>query len=322
MQRIRNERLRSDSREEITPATNPVLFVGAPRSGTTAIFERFAVHPELAWVSNYSRLFPKWLAVNLARRIFDNDNWHVVGAKNQFGDKHWFNWLLPRPDESYAFWESHTRKDFSHSYLLGEIPDEAVIRRLRLAFARIALYQGKHRVSSKLTGPGRICYLNRVFPDAYFVHVVRDAFAVVRSLLHVDFWIQGGGYERPWWNNGLTAADLEYWNASEQDPAVLAALQWRRIVETTTDEARALAPERFISVRYEDFCDNPDETITRIWKLTGLGIPSRACIEEPIRTRSYGNAWSTSEVKKILGAIEPMYSKLGYSPPQTADGLR
>ena len=49
----------------------PIFVVGMPRSGTTAFFEDFSSHPDLAWMSNYSRMFPGVSMVNGLHRIFD-----------------------------------------------------------------------------------------------------------------------------------------------------------------------------------------------------------------------------------------------------------
>ena len=64
----------------------PIIFVGAPRSGTTAIFESFSLHPDLAWLSNYSKVFPRLLITNAVRRLFDNSHWQIRGTKDQFSE--------------------------------------------------------------------------------------------------------------------------------------------------------------------------------------------------------------------------------------------
>ena len=53
----------------------PIFIVGAPRSGTTLLYDLLAQHPTLGWFSNYSlkkfmtKEFQRF--VNLRRRIFD-----------------------------------------------------------------------------------------------------------------------------------------------------------------------------------------------------------------------------------------------------------
>ena len=99
----------------------PILFVGAPRSGTTACFEHFASHPNLAWVMNYARVLPGFPSINLLRRLLDNRFVSLLGKKNQFDDVAWFNRALPRPDEAYRFWNLHACENFDRRFLLGEV---------------------------------------------------------------------------------------------------------------------------------------------------------------------------------------------------------
>ena len=122
-------------------------------------------------------------------------------------------------------------------------------------------FQGRSRFVTKITGPPRIGYLTSVFPDAIFVHVVRDGRAVVNSLLNVDFWIEGGGYDRPWWRNGLQEGWETEWKSFGSSPISLAALQWRTIMEVTDWERRRISSNQYFEVRYEDFLADPHRTL-------------------------------------------------------------
>lgn len=290
----------------------PIIFIGAPRSGTTAIFERFARHPDLAWVSNYSRIAPTWPRINAIRRLFDNGLFTVRGEKRQFKDQSSIRRFLPRPDESYEFWNAYTCPGFDRDFLLEARPDERVARRLQDALERVRRAQGRARITAKLTGPGRVSYLSGALPEARFVHIIRDGLDVVRSLLHVSFWREGGGMDEPWWSGGMTPADLDLWRRSGRDPGVLAAILWRRIVATTRDEAaRCLQAEgRYLEVFYEDFRRDPDRSLERIHEFSALEYlrPDRSLV----RNREYESEWSSEYVDLLLEAMEPTYSELGY----------
>lgn len=85
-----------------------------------------------------------------------------------------------------------------------------------------------------------------------------------------------GGGVKPWWQNGLTEGDLRDWDDSGRSAAALAAIQWRRVVQTTDDEKKALGADRFIEVRYEDFVQSPVEVVGEIFKQCGLETSPRA----------------------------------------------
>ncbi len=73
--------------------------------------------------------------------------------------------------------------------------------------------------------------LNRLYPQAYFIHVIRDPRAVVASNLALK--------QEPW---GWIGADKDH---------VDLALKWKQGIEKS-DRAENLLQERFIEVRYED----------------------------------------------------------------------
>lgn len=290
----------------------PILFVGAPRSGTTVIFEHFSLHPDLAWVSNYSKLFPRLASVNLIRRLFDNSLINVRGQKNQFNDVSIINKLLPRPDESYPFWNAFACKGFDRAFLLDRTATPTERSQLRRALSAVLKYQARAHVTAKLTGPGRIKYLNSVWPDVQVVHVIRDGFDVIKSLLNEDFWKDQNGYDTPWWEGGLDPDELKKWEASGKDPAELAALQWRTIIETTRSEARECMGDRYIELKYEDFLADSVGEIQKIYSRFGLDNAKATPKLLEKRNKSHQNTWTPEEVKRLQRWMSPAYEDLGY----------
>ena len=149
---------------------------------------------------------------------------------------------------------------------------------------RVMRYQGKPRFVAKITGPTRISYLNSIFPDALFIHVVRDGRAVVNSLMKVSWWKKLGGYEKPWWRNGLTDEDFKVCQRYDNSPIVLTAIQWRRIMLIARQEAAAIDPSRYIEVRYEDALRDPISCIDKLVDFSQL--PRSKKVHDYIRTKS------------------------------------
>ena len=248
----------------------PVFFIGFPRSGTTIIFETFVRAPEFGWLANYAEMWPSVISANVLCRLLDNRFVHLRGHKKQYGRVRFGNRYLPQPVEAYEFWDYFTGINFSRDYLLGQSANATVRRRIREALRKSMLYQGKTRFATKLTGPGRIKYLLSLFPDAQFIHVIRDGRAAVESLLRVEFWQDKGGMDAPFWINGLEAVAIDDWNKSGRDPVVLAAHQWKRIVETTREEARALSQGRYAEVKYEDYVASSQSVTGELMSWAGL----------------------------------------------------
>lgn len=246
----------------------PVFFIGMPRSGTTIVFERFIEHKEFGWLSNYSEMSPGLPAMNLLRPLFDNKIINLRGHKKQYSNVRLGNRYLPQAVEAYNFWDLYTRKDFSTSFLHGEKAENVEIERTCKAVYKTLKYQGKYRFVTKLTGPGRISYLNSIFPDARFVHVIRDGRAVVGSLMKVGFWREKGGFDAPFWNNGLSDGELQPWKENNH-PAILTALQWVKVVKSIRQDAAELNSDQYMEIRYEDFVCSPVELTNKLHVFAG-----------------------------------------------------
>lgn len=84
--------------------------------------------------------------------------------------------------------------------------------------------------------------ISAIYPDAYFVHIVRDGRDAVRSLA-----------SRDWYDGSLEEA----------------AREWRRSVLAARAARR---PERFLEVRYEELLANPLPLIAQIFDFLDLGV--------------------------------------------------
>jgi omega-hydroxy-beta-dihydromenaquinone-9 sulfotransferase len=271
----------------------PIFFVGMGRSGTTVMFQAFAAHPDLAWFSQYLNRQPRFPIVAVLSRIAD---WSPsMRQATSRSDQHhaWLERLRVGPAEANTVWQRCCGKDFIYGYQLGVQATAAEHRCLRRMVSSVLRYQGKPRFAAKLTGPARLEYLMSIFPDARFVHVIRDGRAVVRSLMRVPFWRDTWRMDRPAWHGGLGDRELGQWEAYERSPLALAAIQWRAVVRSARQEAARFAPARYSEVRYEDFIADPH---TALDELAGVcDLPSSQAphqfLEERIELRDMNVQW-------------------------------
>lgn len=240
--------------------TKPIFIVGTGRCGSTAFHSLLAKHPNTMWLSGFAENFPdrpewnRWavsaVANPLIRRIFEK---------------------RIKPGENYGFW-------YTHAYGFAEpgrdvVPADVtprVRKQVRAALER--MLTPKHsRMLIKLTGWSRIGFLNEIFDDAKFIHIVRDGRAVASSLLHINDWQWRGWYGPYSWRYGpLSPEDHAAWEASNRSFAVLAGLQWRIHTRAVEAARQALDPNRFLEVRYETFCEQPAETCRRVSEFAEL----------------------------------------------------
>ncbi|MGN6391062.1 MAG: sulfotransferase family protein [Gemmatimonadales bacterium] len=238
----------------------PIFIVGTGRCGSTAFHHVLGVHPQTMWLSGFAEEFPT------------HPEWNrtAVAAMNNRLFRRIFHTRI-KPGENYGFW-------YTHAYgfaepgrdLVAEDVTPRVRRQLHSVFERM-LTPRRNRILIKLTGWSRIGFLNEIFPDAKFIHIVRDGRAVASSYLHINEWQWRGWYGPYSWRYGpLSPEDQAAWEASGKSFAALAGLQWR-IHTRAIDSARAhIDPARFLQVRYEDFCDEPLETCRRVVEFSEL----------------------------------------------------
>lgn len=170
-------------------------------------------------------------------------------------------------------------------------------------------------------------FLSRVFPDARFVHIIRDGRDVAashlqRPWLRADAATSGkrepGGYAygpwAPWW---VAAPERE---AFESGPDELRmSMAWRRYTAAALESGPALGPERYLEVRYEAMVRDPRLVGTDL--LDFLGVTDAASREmflaalDRVDSKSVG-AWRRTFDAAQLAVIEadsgPLLRRLGY----------
>ena len=109
---------------------------------------------------------------------------------------------------------------------------------IRRAFAAHATRKGKSRYADKTPRYAvRMALIADAFPEAKFIHVIRDGRDVALSLLEVPWGVKGVGQ---------------------------GALYWKKRASTARRIGEMLGPERYIEYRHEDLLDDPEEVVRRI----------------------------------------------------------
>jgi hypothetical protein len=115
---------------------------------------------------------------------------------------------------------------------------------VRLVFRLYARMSGKPRYGDKT--PRYVLYLPQLanlFPEARFVHIIRDGRDVTLSLLEKD------------------------WGVSN---AIEGALFWKQRVEAGREAGRSLGPDRYREIRYESLVDDPEATVRSVCEFIEL----------------------------------------------------
>jgi hypothetical protein len=238
--------------------TKPIFIVGTGRCGSTVFHRLLARHPRAMWLSGFTYQYPDkpWL-----------NRWAVQAMGNPllrrlFGEK-------IRPGENYRFWDRHAY-GFSEPCrdLLRTDVSARVKKQVRRALEPM-LTPKRDRLLVKITGWPRIGFLNEIFEDAKFIHIVRDGRAVASSLLHVNFW--RGWYGPQGWRAGLLSPeDQATWEAYDRSFTALAGIEWRIQMRAMEAARRTLDPALFLEIKYETFCEQPMDVCRRVLEFAEL----------------------------------------------------
>lgn len=282
------------------------------------MFAAFSAHRDLSWFSQHMERFPAVPGAAMLARvatIAPNTRRPVrrVGDARPLANR-----MRIAPSEAWKVWGRCCGDRFASSYLLDVEPSPSEARRVRRRVNSTMRLQGKPRFVAKLTGPGRIGYLSSIFPEARFVHVIRDPRAVVDSLLRVPFWRKSNRSTEPAWEGGLTEHELEAWKRIGT-PEALAAVQWGAVLRTIREEAGRRDPSLYTEVKYEDFLIEPHETLGGMFAFAGLRDDpgAHAFVDERLALRNLSAGWrerlSPDQVEVISQLLAEPMRELGYA---------
>jgi hypothetical protein len=266
----------------------PVFVIGAPRSGTTLVFELLDRSSSLASLGVESHLL--WDAFH---RLSDHGDHSVPAAAATARERRALSWAIHRiaGDRTY----------------LDKYP-------------RLCL---------------RVPYLAALYPDARFIHVVRDGRAVTSSL--ITAWRTPGrfglgtrlpvpleieGYEGDTWRFLVPPGWREY--AQGATLAEVCAFQWSAANEAVLTARKAMPAAAWTEIRYEELVARPAAAMTVV--MDRLGLPSGEVVEAAAGlgsavtrtavTAPRADKWrdeNPDEIASVLGRLEPVMTRLRYS---------
>jgi hypothetical protein len=287
------------------------------RSGTTVLFEGIATHPALGWINYHFERFPRRPSLAGLARLCDwsfafRKSMQPSGVKRSFLER-----FRDGPAEGYPVWGHYGTPEFLTDYLFGRAATAKERESLRSMFGTLLSWQHKQRLILKLTGPARIEFIQSLFPDARFVHIVRDGRAVAASLMQVDFWRDSHRMARLAWSGPNDAEILEQWERSGGSPLVLAALQWQSVVNLAVDEKERCGAE-WLQIRYPDFLTDPAQSIDRIFDFAELPRSNRAIrfVERraglPHGDTRFSERLSPKEWAQLTDLLGPTLDRFGF----------
>jgi hypothetical protein len=157
--------------------------------------------------------------------------------------------------------------------------------------------------------------LHALWPEAKFVHIIRDGRDVCLSVLN-------------WKKAERTAGRYASW---EEDPVSTTALWWERKVRKAREDGAALGPALYQEMHYEDLVEDPERECKRLCEFLGVAYddamirfhegrervePGRGAKSAWLRVTSGLRDWRTEmcagDVERFEAAAGDLIEELGY----------
>lgn len=251
---------------------SPVFIVGCGRSGTTILGNSLSKHGSITYL---------------------NEPRHL-----------WFS-AFPETD----IWTSKARSRNGKLFLTEADVDFRKGKKLSRLFRLATILKGRRILIEKLPiNNFRLNFIQKIFPDARFIHIYRNGLEVARSIekrsekgrwfgAHSYKWEMLVDYAR----NSDDTKNLPELCTTHYD---MGLLEWRLSTEAVVGFLRRLQDAAFLETSYDEFIDDPVETISKI--LVFIGVDRDPNVETFVsdtvaRNSSKLNLENISEKEQIIG---------------------
>ncbi|MCV7195914.1 sulfotransferase [Mycobacterium angelicum] len=250
-----------------TPIADPPIFiVGHWRTGTTLLHELLALDEHHTGPTGYECLAPhhflltEWFAPYVEFLVSKHRAMDNMDLSLHHPQEDEFVWCMlgqPSPYLSIAF---PNRPLQDQRYLdLEQLTSRELEAWKRTLYRFVQQVYFRHRKAVVLKNPThsfRIKVLQEIFPQARFIHIVRDPYVVYPSTINL--------HKALYRIHGLQRPTFE--GLDERVVSTYVDL-YRKI-----DEGRELVdPSRFYELRYEDLISDPEGELRRLYDHLGLG---------------------------------------------------
>ena len=298
----------------------PIFIVGLPRSGTSMLYNLMCAHEKAAYITNSINACPEsictieWLRKKLKLNI-RGERFLADSIDTHFGSPAepatlWGKWI--GRDAGSVYWQEKRLKDFSPEKI-AEIHKD--IRKIIFSFG-----PGEKRFICKYpVMQTELRMVQDLFPDAQFIHIVRDSRMAANSLLKLFHLVNNQikkinhptiKYLLPYPRLKTLQSYIDQYGA---DDIRTTAHIWQDSVKLVQETAPDL--KKYIEVRYEDILKAPEQEMKRLFDFCGMNWPVASNKEfhhefSIVGKTHHKNSYKDFEV--IEEITKPTLQKLGY----------
>ncbi len=299
----------------------PIFILGLPRSGTTLLYNLICAHESAAYITNCMNAYPhspmtiewmrKFFHLNIKGERFLQDSIITDFGSPSEPIMFWGNWVQ-RTEEDLV-WPRLRKSDLTPAQITRIETD---IRKIMATFGR----ENARFVCKYPVFQSEVHLLKDLFPDARFIHIVRDGRMVANSLVKLYDLINGQIIKI----NHPTVQHLvpyprvpklpEYIEKYGERDLRCTSHVWADAIQMVEDAKPAIGP--VLEIKYEDLVASPGPEMRRIFQFCELPYPAAGNTEysghfSSIGRLSHKNSYSGFEV--VEREVPEMLKKWGYT---------
>jgi len=299
----------------------PIFIIGCPRSGTSLLYQILRLHSEVAYITPVTNVvfgkkkffFEKPYMVNFLHFIIDKLPYKYV--PNRYKGPHdgsLYLKNLPETNEGHRIWRCfHKNKD--HHYLNeDDVSEEFFNYLIDFVIYHLEIFNKERFLSKNPQYSLGIKFLNKIFPDSLFVHIVRDGRAVVNSILKRRRESRGEAF---WWG-----AKPPNWRELEKLSILKQiSMQWLTIINIIeADVKETINLERYYLIKYENLVNNPKAEIEKLLEFLELRKENYINIDDykyiigKYKNKKWKVEFNDSEKQEINTILKYKLYELGY----------
>lgn len=286
---------------------SPLFIVGVGRSGSSVFHRLMCRHPRAAWLSRVLEQWPNATGTN--RALMHALAVPIVGRSVS---------SMVDPGECYDFWEQLVPGFTTpcRDLVAADVQND-VRASVRHALSAIPTKR-RPQLVAKVTGWPRVGFLREIFPNAKFIHVLRDGRPVAASFLKVDWW---RGWRGPsgWLFGDLTLEQAAEWQRHDRSFVALAGIQWKILMDAMDSARQSVPASCMVEIKYEDLCRDPISHFRRVLEFAELEwVPQFERTIRDASLRSENDKWRrdfTPDQQAILESVlHGHLVRYGYEP--------
>lgn len=249
----------------------PIIIVGAPRSGSTLLYQVLTTYYRVSYISNFHAKFYGSPAIveqisRLLNPVDFTSNFTSYYGKTQGKNS---------PSECGEFWyRFFCRKP---PYVPIEDSDPQSLNRLRASIHAFTNISNKTVILKNLYCSLRLQPIAAAIPECLFIVIRRNPVKQGHSILTARKKVNGDYHA--WWSVEPPAID----KLKLLPPHQQVVEQIFDVYQLIDSDQKKIGPDRFLHLSYEDFCRDTRSTLQRVdefFKLHKLNINSRVDISK------------------------------------------